>query len=111
MLLGVSAKGGVRRYWTPEIEEKMHDLMEAEERRDAALRGTMQELFAQFAAHRDLWGQAVMCIAQLDCLISLSRWSLNGDTAGEMCRYVECGYNVSPSRNTHCVLGCVDPKC
>ena len=36
------------RYWTKEIEQMLEKLVEAEERRDAALKDTMRSLFSSF---------------------------------------------------------------
>ena len=44
-----SQKKGVRRYWTKEIEGSLERLIEAEERRDAALKDSMRTLFQTFA--------------------------------------------------------------
>lgn len=43
-----SQRKGFRRYWTPEIEEHLSDLMDAEDRRDVALKDTMRTIFQSF---------------------------------------------------------------
>lgn len=43
-----SQKKGYRRYWTPEIEDQLAALTEAEDRRDAALKDTMRTIFEKF---------------------------------------------------------------
>ncbi|XP_048590320.1 DNA mismatch repair protein Msh6-like [Nematostella vectensis] len=79
-----SQKKGFRRFWTTEIEEKLAELTEAEERRDAALKDTMRNLFHRFDEHYDMWDQAVQCLSVLDALLSLMTYSSHGD--GTMCR-------------------------
>ena len=43
-----SQKKGFRRYWTSEIEEMLGRMIDAEERRDAALKDTMRTIFHSF---------------------------------------------------------------
>ena len=43
-----SQKKGFKRYWTSEIEEKLAELVEAEERREEALKDTMRRVFHKF---------------------------------------------------------------
>jgi len=43
-----SQKKGFKRYWTAEIEEKLAELVDAEERREEALKDTMRHVFHKF---------------------------------------------------------------
>ena len=43
-----SQKKGFRRYWTSEIEDMLARMIDAEERRDAALKDTMRTIFHSF---------------------------------------------------------------
>ncbi|KAG5174932.1 muts protein 6 [Tribonema minus] len=72
-----SKRKGFRRFWTPYIARKLGELAEA----DAALEDgqrisvkndAMRRLFAKFDAHRDLWAQAVTCLAHVDALLALA---------------------------------------
>ena len=43
-----SQKKGFKRYWTSEIEEKLAEMVDAEERREEALKDTMRHVFHKF---------------------------------------------------------------
>lgn len=43
-----SQKKGFKRYWTAEIEDKLAELVNAEERREEALKDTMRHVFHKF---------------------------------------------------------------
>nr|BAV25096.1 DNA mismatch repair protein MutS-homolog 6 [Xenopus laevis] len=79
-----STKKGFKRYWTKAIEKMFGDLVNAEERRDAALKDCMRRLFYNFDKNYKEWQTAVECFAVLDVLISLSQYSQGGD--GPVCR-------------------------
>jgi DNA mismatch repair protein MSH6 len=81
-----SQRKGYKRYWTKEIEDMLARMIDAEERRDAALKDTMRTIFHSFDTHFKLWDSAVECLAVLDVLISLSTYS--GSSDGYMCRPV-----------------------
>nr|QIC49977.1 DNA mismatch repair protein Msh6-like protein [Actinia equina] len=95
-----SQRKGFRRYWTSEIEEHLADLMDAEDRRDVALKDTMRTIFQSFDEHYDMWDKAVQCLAVLDALVSLATYSSHGD--GPMCRpevvlpEVSCDGDIQP---------------
>ena len=78
------------------LEEMIH----AEDRRDAALKDTMRNIFARFDKHYESWEQATQCLATLDCLLSLAHYSSNID--GVSCRpqlvlpYTEDGSPLQP---------------
>ena len=79
-----SSKKGYKRYWSSEIKELLARLTDAEQRRDQALRDTMQSLFKSFDAHYTVWSRAVQCLAILDVLISLTSYTRNSQST--MCR-------------------------
>ncbi|XP_071595934.1 DNA mismatch repair protein Msh6 isoform X2 [Heliangelus exortis] len=79
-----SSRKGYKRYWTKEIEKMLAALVNAEERRDAALKDCMRRLFYNFDKNSKAWRAAVECIAVLDVLMSLANYSQDGD--GPLCR-------------------------
>ncbi|KAL0983852.1 hypothetical protein UPYG_G00133740 [Umbra pygmaea] len=80
-----STKKGWKRYWTVEIERLFSELQGLEEKRDAALKDCMRRLFFNFdKSYRD-WQTGVECMAVLDVLLSLMRYSQGGD-GGPMTR-------------------------
>ncbi|NXO22527.1 MSH6 protein, partial [Cisticola juncidis] len=81
-----SCRKGYKRYWTKEIEKMLAAMVSAEERRDAALKDCMRRLFYNFDKNSKDWQTAVECIAVLDVLMSLARYSQGGD--GPLCRPV-----------------------
>ncbi|NXF94233.1 MSH6 protein, partial [Eubucco bourcierii] len=81
-----SSRKGYKRYWTKEIEKMMAAMVNAEERRDAALKDCMRRLFYNFDQNSKAWQTAVECIAVLDVLMSLANYSQDGD--GLLCRPV-----------------------
>ncbi|XP_001382177.3 DNA mismatch repair protein Msh6 [Monodelphis domestica] len=80
-----STKKGCKRYWTKDIEKKLADLMNAEERRDISLKDCMRRIFFNFDKNYTDWQTAVECIAVFDVLLCLSNYS-RGDA--RMCRPV-----------------------
>ncbi|XP_068796155.1 DNA mismatch repair protein Msh6 isoform X2 [Struthio camelus] len=81
-----STRKGYKRYWTKEIEKMLAAMVNAEERRDAALKDCMRRLFYNFDKNSKDWQRAVECIAVLDVLMSLANYSQDGD--GPLCRPV-----------------------
>ncbi|XP_043838007.1 DNA mismatch repair protein Msh6 isoform X2 [Dromiciops gliroides] len=79
-----STKKGCKRYWTKDIEKKLADLMNAEERRDVSLKDCMRRLFFNFDKNYRDWQTAVECVAVFDVLLCLANYSRGGD--GHMCR-------------------------
>lgn len=60
-----SSKKGHKRYRTREIEKLLNQMIDAEERRDAALRDVMRRIFAQFDAQ---WVVHALCLSAGDAL-------------------------------------------
>ncbi|CAI9567775.1 unnamed protein product [Staurois parvus] len=74
-----STKKGYKRYWTKTIEKLFGDLVNAEERRDAALKDCMRRLFYNFDKNCKEWQTAVECFAVLDVLMCFAQYSRGGD--------------------------------
>lgn len=70
-----SQKKSHRRYWTPYIEKRLSDLMNAEERVTVTQGGTLRRIFERFDESRHIWSQALRCAANLDALMSLAEVS------------------------------------
>lgn len=70
-----SQKKSHRRYWTTWIENKLDQLTAAEDRLIVAQNDTIRKIFAKFDEKRDLWSDAVTCMATLDVLHSLAEVS------------------------------------
>ncbi|XP_066481801.1 DNA mismatch repair protein Msh6 isoform X2 [Tiliqua scincoides] len=89
-----SSRKGYKRYWTKDIEKMLTEIISAEERRDAAQKDCMKRLFYNFDQKSKDWQAAVECIAVLDVLLCLARYSQGCD--GPLCRPVI----VLPEKNT-----------
>lgn len=79
-----STKKGFKRYVTKDSEKLFSELQGFEEKRDAALKDCMRRLFYNFDKNYKEWKTAVECMAVLDVLLALSRYSQGGD--GPMAR-------------------------
>ncbi|XP_030628388.1 DNA mismatch repair protein Msh6 [Chanos chanos] len=79
-----STKKGWKRYSTPETERLFSELQSWEEKRDAALKDCMRRLFYNFDKNYREWQTAVECMAVLDVLLCMARYSQGGD--GPMAR-------------------------
>nr|XP_020510207.1 DNA mismatch repair protein Msh6 isoform X1 [Labrus bergylta] len=74
-----STKKGWKRYVTKESERLFAELQGFEEKRDAALKDCMRRLFFNFDKNYKDWKTGVECMAVLDVLLALSRYSQGGD--------------------------------
>ncbi|CAJ1067444.1 DNA mismatch repair protein Msh6 [Xyrichtys novacula] len=74
-----STKKGWKRYVTKETERLFSELQGFEEKRDAALKDCMRRLFYNFDKNYRDWKTGVECMAVLDVLLALSRYSEGGD--------------------------------
>ncbi|XP_061645650.1 DNA mismatch repair protein Msh6 isoform X1 [Phyllopteryx taeniolatus] len=74
-----STKKGWKRYVTKESEQLFYELQGFEEKRDAALKDCMRRLFYNFDKNYSNWKTAVECMAVLDVLLALTRYSQGGD--------------------------------
>uniref|UniRef100_A0A1A8EZG8 DNA mismatch repair protein n=2 Tax=Nothobranchius korthausae TaxID=1143690 RepID=A0A1A8EZG8_9TELE len=76
-----STKKGCKRYVTKESERLFSELQGLEEKRDAAVKDCMRRLFYNFDKNYRDWKTGVECMAVLDVLLALSRYSQGGDGA------------------------------
>ncbi|KAM9804068.1 DNA mismatch repair protein Msh6 [Neosynchiropus ocellatus] len=74
-----STKKGWKRYVTKESERLFAELQGFEEKRDGALKDCMRRLFYNFDQNYKDWKTGVECMAVLDVLLALSRYSQGGD--------------------------------
>ncbi|XP_069001038.1 DNA mismatch repair protein Msh6 [Embiotoca jacksoni] len=74
-----STKKGWKRYVTKESERLFSELQGFEEKRDAALKDCMRRLFYNFDMNYKDWKNGVECMAVLDVLLAMSRYSQGGD--------------------------------
>ncbi|XP_039994597.1 DNA mismatch repair protein Msh6 isoform X2 [Xiphias gladius] len=74
-----STKKGWKRYVTKETERLFSELQGFEEKRDAALKDCMRRLFYNFDKDYRDWKTGVECMAVIDVLLALSRYSQGGD--------------------------------
>ncbi|XP_071337062.1 DNA mismatch repair protein Msh6 isoform X2 [Trachinotus anak] len=74
-----STKKGWKRYVTKESERLFSELQGFEEKRDTALKDCMRRLFYNFDKNYRDWKTGVECMAVLDVLLALSRYSEGGD--------------------------------
>ncbi|XP_070771659.1 DNA mismatch repair protein Msh6 isoform X2 [Enoplosus armatus] len=74
-----STKKGWKRYVTKETEQLFSELQGFEEKRDAALKDCMRRLFYNFDKNYKDWKTGVECMAVLDVLLAMSRYSQGGD--------------------------------
>lgn len=70
-----SQKKTHRRYWTPLIERKLAELMDAEDRIEVAQKDTLRKIFEKFDENRNIWSDAVICASTLDALLSMAQVS------------------------------------
>ncbi|KAF7256198.1 hypothetical protein EG68_06644 [Paragonimus skrjabini miyazakii] len=89
-----SQRKGVKRYRCEKTIDWLTQLMAAEERKDASLRGIMQTLFASFSDSFTQWHTAMRCIAELDCLLALANYSLNASNVTCRPEFVELTDNA-----------------
>ncbi|KAF2367994.1 DNA mismatch repair protein MutS clamp [Trinorchestia longiramus] len=73
----VSQRKGFKRFSTARCKELLAQMSAAEEAREAALKDIARRIFQQFDDKQSLWSAAVECVATLDVLISLTKYSLS----------------------------------
>ncbi|CAL4157530.1 unnamed protein product, partial [Meganyctiphanes norvegica] len=71
---------GFKRFWTEETKAMFYEMTQAEDTRDQSLRDIARRIFKQFDDHQESWQSALECLSSLDVLMSLTRYSLHGDT-------------------------------
>lgn len=80
----MSSKKGWKRYRTDEIEKMLSQMVDAEDRKDVALKDVMRRIFYSFDERYKKWDTTVQCLSVLDVLLSMSQYSRCGD--GPVCR-------------------------
>ncbi|KAG8933876.1 DNA mismatch repair protein msh6 [Tulasnella sp. 419] len=85
-----SGTKALNRWHVPELASMIRKFKEAHENRNAAIKRFKLRLYDEFDSDRDIWLQAVKVIAEVDCLVSLCKASL--DLGEPSCRpqFVEC---------------------
>ncbi|SMR42250.1 unnamed protein product [Zymoseptoria tritici ST99CH_1E4] len=71
----MSATKQCKRWYSPELEELVQDLKEAQEVHGQVVKALAGRFFARFDIDYNTWLAALKVIAQLDCLISLAKTS------------------------------------
>ncbi|KAB8337133.1 hypothetical protein FH972_021437 [Carpinus fangiana] len=71
----MSATAKVKRYYSPELRKLVRDLQEARETHASIVKEVAGRFYARFDIDYTVWLAAAQIIAQLDCLISLSKAS------------------------------------
>jgi len=72
----MSATAKVKRYWPPEIKRLVRSLREAQETHSQIVKSVRGKFCARFDNDYSIWLQTIRIVAQLDCLISLSKASV-----------------------------------
>lgn len=72
----------VNRYWSPEVSRLVVKLKEARERKTAVVNEFEFTVYAEFDKEYAIWLDVVKVVAELDCLMSLSKSST---ALGEPC--------------------------
>lgn len=72
----MSSTAKVKRYWPTEIKKLVRSLQEAQETHSQIVKGVRAKFCARFDQDYNVWLQSVKIVAQLDCLISLSKASV-----------------------------------
>ncbi|VDP43056.1 unnamed protein product [Schistosoma mattheei] len=91
-----SQRKGVKRYTCSETQEWLSELTAAEERKDASLRSIMQHIFSSFSESFTDWHMAMSCLAELDCLIALSSYSINASDVMCLPEFIDLNSSTKP---------------
>ncbi len=68
----MSKTQAVSRYYNETIRALVKEMQEAKEMRDEALRSVKRRMFQKFDENYQEWLIMIKCVADLDCLMSLS---------------------------------------
>jgi DNA mismatch repair protein MSH6 len=74
-----SQRKGFERFHTKEIRKWIEELEEAEEVLKQAIVPFICSLFSHFHSKSSIWGRALSCLAELDCLGALAQFSMKSD--------------------------------
>ncbi len=73
----MSKTKSVNRYWTPAIKNLVRQFQEAEVKRAMSLQTIYSEVLKRFCEHNNTWKTIISVIAEIDCFVSLSKFSLS----------------------------------
>jgi len=74
----LSSTKAVKRYYSPEVEKKVRELLEARETHKVVVSEMQGRMYSRFDADYDKWMVVVRSVAHLDCLVSLSMFNETG---------------------------------
>ena len=74
----LSSTKTVKRYWSPEVERKVRELLEARETHKTVVSEMQGRLYGRFDGDYDKWMLVVRSVAHLDCLVSLATFNESG---------------------------------
>jgi DNA mismatch repair protein MSH6 len=74
----LSSTKALKRYWSPEVEKKVRQLLEARETHKEVVKEMEGRFYARFDADYDKWMRVVRTVANLDCLVSLNVFNESG---------------------------------
>jgi DNA mismatch repair protein MSH6 len=74
----LSSTKTVKRYWSPEIERKVRELLEARETHKTVVAEMQGRIYARFDKDYERWMGVVRAVAHVDCLVSLAGWNDEG---------------------------------
>ena len=74
----LSSTKAVKRYWSPEVEKKVRELLEYRETHKNVVNEMQGRLYGRFDADYDKWMSIVRSVAHLDCLVGLSVFNETG---------------------------------
>ncbi len=72
-LISTSKRAGYVRFQTTEIQDLLEELKEVEFRMQDVIVPFIVKCFKEFYAYHTQWRQVILCLGELDCLISLTK--------------------------------------
>jgi len=74
----LSSTKSVKRYYSPEVERKVRELLECRETHKTVVNEMQGRLYGRFDKDYDQWMGVVRSVAHLDCLVGLAVFNENG---------------------------------
>ncbi|KAG5420956.1 MSH6 [Candida metapsilosis] len=71
--MGATSK--VKRFWSPEVKQLARKLMEQRELHKSVCDTLRSRMYAKFDAHYTTWMKVINCIANIDCILALTKVS------------------------------------
>ncbi|KAG7660679.1 MSH6 [[Candida] subhashii] len=71
--MGATSK--VKRYWSPEVRKLVRELMEQRELHKMVCETLKSRMYGKFDAHYSVWMKVIQCMANIDCLLALTKVS------------------------------------